>query len=94
VYYGPNIDLTKLSRLRPVLELLPHLAGSCLPHAPIQCGRKDVFLSMNGPALEEMIAGVGYGLLCGLHVGFVCVRMPLLPRLGNDTIGLMAVLRG
>jgi hypothetical protein len=40
-----------------------------------------------------MIAGVGHGNLGGF-VGTVCVLLALLPRFGNHSIRLVAVLRG
>ena len=56
---------------------------------------------MDGSTLKEMIAGMGYGLLCRL-VGCACVRLPVFlcremglgQSLRNKASGLMAVLRG
>jgi hypothetical protein len=63
-----------------------------LPHSPVERSRQDVFPGMDRSALEEMIPGVGHGLLCGF-VWFADLSLLLLSCLGDDAIRLMAVLR-
>ncbi len=48
--------------------------------------------------LEQMIAGIGDGLLRGhcapIQRGFVNVTLAAFPRLGHNAVGLMSILRG
>ena len=86
------LDGAKLARLDSPLELLPDLGEVRFAHAPAERRRHNRAFALDRRTLEEMVAGVGHGHLGGF-VGIVCVSLALLPRLGNHSIRLVAVLR-
>ena len=57
----------ELALCRSSFELFPHLGGRRLPHAPVHRCLQDRSLILYSRSLEDVIAGVGYGLLCGLR---------------------------
>jgi hypothetical protein len=83
----------KLARLNSPIELLSDLGKVRLAHASAERRRHNRAFALDRRTLEEVIAGIGHGHLGGF-VGTVGVLLALLPRLGNHSIRLVAVLRG
>src|ERR1019366_5733756 len=90
--FGSILDGAELARLNSPVELLPDLGKVRLAHASTARRRHNRAFALDRRTLEEVIAGIGHGHLGGF-VGTVCVLLALLPRLGNHSIRLMAVLR-
>ena len=87
------MDRAKLASRGPLLELLPNMGIRCFPHAAIERRFQKVAPVQHGGTLEEMIAGIGNGLLRD-SVGFVDVALFMRPRLGHNFVGLMSILCG
>ncbi len=87
------IDRAELASRGPLLELLPDMGIRRLTHAAIERRFQNVAPVQHGGTLEEMIAGIGDGLLRD-SVGFVDVALFMRPRLGHNFVGLMSILRG
>jgi hypothetical protein len=86
------LDGAELARLDSLVELLPNLSKVRLAHASAERRRQYRAFTLDRRTLEEVIAGISYRHLGGF-VGVVCVSLALLPRLGNHSIRLVAVLR-
>jgi len=91
-------DCAELAPRGPLLKLLPDVGIRCFTHAAIERRFQKLAPIEHGGTLEEMIAGIGHGLLRGdcasIQRGFVNVMLAALPRLGHNAVGLVSVLRG
>jgi hypothetical protein len=87
------IDRAKLAPRSPLLELLPDVGIRRLTHATAERGFQKVAPAQNSGTLEEMIAGIGDGLL-RYSVGFINVALAMLPRFSHNPVGLVSILRG
>ena len=72
---------------------MPHLFVSCLRHAAADRCLQDASLILHGRALEDVIAGIGNGLLFNL-VRAGGMELCMFACLGYHAIRLMAVLCG
>jgi hypothetical protein len=80
----------KLSPLDTLRKFMPHLPVGCLRHATADRRLQNASLILYGRALEDMIAGIGDGLLFTLlRAG--CVELRMFACLGYNAIRLMAV---
>ena len=87
----------KFPALDALRKLMPYLFVGCLRHAAADCRLQDASLVLYGRALEDVIAGIGYGLSFNLLFSLVragCMNLCMFARLGNNAIRLMAVLCG
>ena len=79
---------------------MSHLAVGRLPHAPVYRRLQDGSFILNGRTLEDMVAGIGHGLLhrflrlLRLLIGLLCVMPRIRSRLGHNSIRLMPELSG
>jgi hypothetical protein len=91
-------DCAELAPCGPLSELLLDVGIRCFPHAAIERSFQKLALVQHSGTLEEMIAGIGEGLLRGhgapIQGGFVNVALFMRPRLGHNPVGLMSILRG
>jgi hypothetical protein len=81
----------KLSALDSLRKFMPHLFVRGLRHAAAYRRLQDASLILHGRALEDVIAGIGYGLLFGL-VRARRMNLCMVARLGYNPICLIAVL--
>jgi hypothetical protein len=86
------IDRAELTPRGPLRELLPDVGIRRFPHASIERRFQKVAPVQHGGTLEEMIAGIGDGLLRDA-VGFVSVALSMLSRFGHNPVGLVSILR-
>src|SRR5271154_5107375 len=87
-------EFTALDALR---KLAPYLFVGCLRHAAANCRLQDASLILNGSPLEDMIAGIGYGLSFSPKFSLVrarCVNLGMFACLGYNPIRLMSILCG
>src|SRR5208282_166122 len=86
-------DGAELSPRGPLRELVPDVGIRCFSHAAIKRRFQNVAPVQHSGTLEEMIAGIGNGLLRDA-VGFVNMALFMRPCFGHDPVGLVSVLRG
>ena len=74
------------------LELFSYLAGRRLPHAPVHGCPKDRSLILHSRSLEDVVAGIGYGLLGSLR-WIELLSVLIGKRSRHNPIRLVAMLR-
>jgi len=87
------IDRAELASRGSLRELLMDMSIRRLPHAAIERRFQNVAPVQHSGTLEEMIAGIGDGLLRD-SVGFVDVALFMRPGFGHNPVGLVSILRG